>query len=271
MKLVSSSEKLKDCIDHYWVIAENNIKNPSLHAFPGINPELIIPLHGHFEFHYKKKKYSSSGPLLFAHIDESLKIDLSTLSSFVVVTFSSKGVSSLLPFTRIPSKALVKGSILPTCHIWENRIDILRTKLIGQDNEKTTDLLDECFEGLFNKKEGFVAEMCSDLKSIFSVNEILQLTGYSYSTLQRYVKKETGLTPSQFLKLKRFKSSLAHFYSTKSVDWMEYVCRFGYHDQSHFIHDFKRFTSFTPSLLSTTPCLLSHRPDLDFMTKIYNE
>jgi AraC-like DNA-binding protein len=44
---------------------------------------------------------------------------------------------------------------------------------------------------------------------------------------------------------------------------MDFVCRYGYHDQSHFIKEVRRFTGFTPQQLLQIPVLADHRPRTD--------
>ncbi|MEM9895979.1 MAG: AraC family transcriptional regulator, partial [Bacteroidota bacterium] len=103
-------------------------------------------------------------------------------------------------------------------------------------------------------------EMAEELKEDCSPKNILSDTNYSYSTLERYFKKETGLTLKGFQTLTRFKLATEELYTTQNQNWIHYVDKFKYFDQSHFIKEIKRFSGFTPSQLLNTPGLISYRP-----------
>lgn len=65
-------------------------------------------------------------------------------------------------------------------------------------------------------------------------------------TLERKFAAFVGKTPKQYGKLIRFRKILADFSTLKNTNLTEYAYRNGYFDQSHFIHDFKIFTGYTP-------------------------
>ena len=122
--------------------------------------------------------------------------------------------------------------------------------------------LDEWFAKRYRKEyEGFVIEMAEEVSKNCDLRTIMNATGYSYSTLERYFKKETGLTPKNFQTLQRFKKALRELHTTNNDNWTDYVTKYGYYDQSHFIKEMKRFTSCTPSELLKTPAFIKIRPD----------
>lgn len=75
---------------------------------------------------------------------------------------------------------------------------------------------------------------------ITSVADMVKLSGYSDRHLQRLLKEQTGYSPHDFLKIIRFQQSLKE----RSSD--------AYSDQSHYIHQFKRMTGFTPKVFQAT-------------------
>lgn len=90
---------------------------------------------------------------------------------------------------------------------------------------------------------------------------ILEKTGYSLSTLERHVKRETGLTPKAFLGLRKYKAAVEEIHNNQHQDWQYYVEKYNYTDQSHFIKTVKRYTGFTPTQLIKNPNLISFRPE----------
>lgn len=73
-----------------------------------------------------------------------------------------------------------------------------------------------------------------NLDNIQSVADMAEATELSARQLQRVLKKTTGFTPHDFLKVIRLQQAL-----NGSDTW-------SYADQSHFIHSFRRATGYTP-------------------------
>lgn len=72
------------------------------------------------------------------------------------------------------------------------------------------------------------------LDDIYSVADMAEVAGLSPRQLQRTLKRTTGFSPHDFLKVLRLQQSL-----NGSDTW-------SYADQSHFIHSFRRATGYTP-------------------------
>jgi len=77
-------------------------------------------------------------------------------------------------------------------------------------------------------------KILSNLKNISTVADMAKLTNISSRQLQRILKKTTGFTPHDFLKVIRLQQSFRQNY-------LDY-----YVDQSHFIHSFRQITGYTP-------------------------
>lgn len=68
----------------------------------------------------------------------------------------------------------------------------------------------------------------------------------SPKTLERKFSKYLGKTTKQVIKLLRFQEVLHDFSCIKELSSTEHAYNNGYFDQSHFIHDFKSYTGYTP-------------------------
>ena len=77
-------------------------------------------------------------------------------------------------------------------------------------------------------------EILSNLDSIQSVADMAAVTGMSPRQLQRTLKRSTGFSPHDFLKVLRLQQSFKQHYLET------------YSDQSHFIHSFRKITGYTP-------------------------
>ena len=72
----------------------------------------------------------------------------------------------------------------------------------------------------------------------------------SPKTLERKFAKYLGKTTKQLIKLIRFQEVLHNFSCANELSLTEHAHYNGYFDQSHFIHDFKSFTGYTPKEFS---------------------
>ncbi|MFK7862226.1 MAG: AraC family transcriptional regulator [Granulosicoccus sp.] len=79
------------------------------------------------------------------------------------------------------------------------------------------------------------AKILSNLDTILTVGDMAAATHLSPRQLQRILKKSTGFSPHDFLKVLRLQQSFKQHYLDK------------YTDQSHFIHSFRKITGYTPA------------------------
>ncbi|MBS9462031.1 AraC family transcriptional regulator [Flagellimonas sp. 389] len=230
-------------------------------AYPGITPDMIIVLEGHYSLSYQDKKFRSNRSLLFSFIYERVHIDFSTLKRCIIVKFKSRALSSLKPFIRAGADTIMKNSVAFTEDVFGIGMQRLNDYLKTCDPRLLVCGLDSWFAQRYRKEdEGFIVEMSQEVSTDCDLSTIMYVTGYSYSTLERYFKKETGLPPKAFQTLQRFKKVLRELSTTKNQDWQHYVLQYGYYDQSHFIKEMKRFTGNTPSALVQMPSFIELRP-----------
>lgn len=90
--------------------------------------------------------------------------------------------------------------------------------------------------------------------------------GISHRTLQRNFKKEVGLTPKEYLRIKRI-NAIEQKMSQK-VDVFEIIADFDFSDQAHFIKDFKKLRNFTPNEIFKKKLLLSDQLGFPEITTI---
>ncbi len=251
-------------IDHYWILNTSDLLtlgSAQMYAYPGITPDMIIVLEGYYSLSYRGKKFNSNRSLLFSFIHEKVHIDFSALKRCIVVKFKSRGLSSLKPFVRASADTLMKNSVAFTEDAFGTDLKRLTDYIKTCDPKNLVPELDHWFAQRYRKQdEGFVVEMSQEVSKDCNLGAIMEATGYSYSTLERYFKKETGLTPKNFQTLQRFKKVLRELYTSTNLDWQHYVLEHGYYDQSHFIKEMKKFTGYSPSILVHMPSFIKLRP-----------
>lgn len=77
-----------------------------------------------------------------------------------------------------------------------------------------------------------------------SVKTLADINCLSLRQFERQFKKLSGFSPRSFLRIMRFNSVLNKDYQHKSLTEIGIEC--GYYDQSHFIHDFRKFSGISP-------------------------
>ena len=87
---------------------------------------------------------------------------------------------------------------------------------------------------------------------IHSVAELAQFLGMSTRTMERFCSRAFGFSPQLLLRRQRFVRSLAKFMLDPSLKWIDTLDSH-YHDQAHFVRDFKRFMTMSPSAYAKLP------------------
>ena len=79
-----------------------------------------------------------------------------------------------------------------------------------------------------------------------TVSDLATRVGMNVRSLERLSKRAFGFTPKLLIRRQRFLRSLAQFMLDPSLKWLS-TLDYQYHDQAHFVRDFKRFMGMSPS------------------------
>ncbi|MCB9586237.1 MAG: AraC family transcriptional regulator [Polyangiaceae bacterium] len=77
--------------------------------------------------------------------------------------------------------------------------------------------------------------------------QLAALAGCSLRSLQRSFERLVGVSPKWVLCRARAQEAAERISSGETVDWPRLALELGYHDQAHFIRDFKAQIGFTPT------------------------
>jgi AraC-like DNA-binding protein len=80
-----------------------------------------------------------------------------------------------------------------------------------------------------------------------SISAVCRQVGFSQKHFIEQFRRQVGLTPKRFCRVRRFQKVLEQIGSNGSVDWAEVAFACGYYDQAHFINDFRAFSGLKPS------------------------
>jgi len=81
---------------------------------------------------------------------------------------------------------------------------------------------------------------------ISTANQLAENVGMNLRSLERLSRQAFGFPPKLLLRRQRFLRSLAKFMLDPSMKWLN-ALDYQYHDQAHFVRDFKRFMGMPPS------------------------
>jgi AraC-like DNA-binding protein len=81
---------------------------------------------------------------------------------------------------------------------------------------------------------------------VASVATMADRVGMNVRSLERLSKRAFGFTPKLLLRRQRFLRSLSQFMLDPSLKWLS-TLDWQYHDQAHFVRDFRRFMGMSPT------------------------
>jgi len=79
-----------------------------------------------------------------------------------------------------------------------------------------------------------------------NVTDLVNTTGYSHCYIDRVFKSNVGLSVKKYASIIRLQQAIDIVRENKEHEIYD---RLGFYDQAHFIHEFKRFTLITPSVM----------------------
>ncbi|MEO1479557.1 MAG: helix-turn-helix domain-containing protein [Bacteroidota bacterium] len=270
---------LRRFIEAYWVLDARHglVLSPEpVHTFPSLAAEFVLGLRGTLVLHYHGRRINVNESVAFGYIDGGLTVDARGVERAVVVTLQARGLAALAPFTAVPLPAFADKTIVAARDLFGETLAPLERHLAACPPDRIAPVLDAWLRSRLDaRRAGVVAEVAPLLRPNTTVADLSRLTRLSYSTLARHFRAACGLTPKRYLRRHRFRHVLDALPSRADLppDWLDFVARFGYHDQSHLIRDVRHFTGLTPTALhalATAPVVgeaahSEHAP----VTKIY--
>jgi AraC-like DNA-binding protein len=78
------------------------------------------------------------------------------------------------------------------------------------------------------------------------IGEIVKATGLSSQRLGLLFRRQVGVTPKRYARLRRFHGVIDAIGSGRAFEWASVAADGGYADQSHLVHEFRQFAGMTP-------------------------
>jgi AraC-like DNA-binding protein len=184
---------------------------------------------------------------------EYIVIDALPDSSMIGVHFKPGGMA---PFLGLPSDELT-DRVVEMDAVWGRSADELRERLLSAPDFQAKFLVLESFllarmarhservdrrERIPWALEQFLRQ--PDQQRIRAVADQL---GISHKHFISEFRRQVGLTPKLFCRIRRFQQVLAQINSHSRIEWADVAYSCGYYDQAHFVNDFQAFAGVNPS------------------------
>ncbi len=244
-------EPLSDYIQLIWILESENSED--YYPREKILPDGIVEV----IFHYRDPFVTSLSdgsksiqPLGFAisQMRKFIEIESNGQIGFISIRFYPWGAYH---FFNEPIKNFLDGTI-SLDRIWPKDYQNIISQLPKiNDNEKVELIQDYLLDKLsVYKKDSKVTDdtikLIRNTKGLLSVEELSEKSGLSYKQLERRFLSTLGTTPKIFSRISRFLHLCHNLKEYKSTSLSKLTYELGYFDQSHFIKEFKEFTSITP-------------------------
>jgi AraC-like DNA-binding protein len=194
-------------------------------------------------------------------------IDASAPATIAGVHFKPGGA---YPFLNLPVCELHNGQT-PLRWLWGAAADALHDRLLAAKTPAEVfrvlerALLDQLYRN--RALSPAVAFALGELGGGLPSRSITALADHVGLSSRRFIQAftdEVGLTPKLFGRVARFQRALRLIDAQPEPEWSALALNCGYYDQSHFIHDFRKFSALSPAAyLSARGEHLNHIPLAD--------
>lgn len=148
---------------------------------------------------------------------------------------------------------------------WKKEFTRLRDQLKELSFSEKSDLVDTFMLENLNQKTQNVSfqkayELIINTRGSIKVAEIVDQVQISERQLQRLFKARMGISPKDYCKIVRVNGYLEFILENdRSVDWMDLVVEYNYHDHPHLINEVKSIARLSPQKLIKYRDTLFHR------------
>ena len=197
-------------------------------------------------------EFTTSPPaVLVGQQTKNYRLELSGNIQQVGMVFKPAAVATLFNYSL---KGLVDRRVALEMVIGEKASAVLFDKL--KNESRTAYRLALIHSFLLTAMDGYekrvnVADLASDIilesKGTITIEQLLDQLSVSRRYLERKFTEKVGLTPKQYCRIVRMAHISNIVANHEEIDWQDLVYKGGFHDQNHFIKDFKGMNTLSPT------------------------
>ncbi|MES2382035.1 MAG: helix-turn-helix domain-containing protein [Bacteroidota bacterium] len=239
---------LSNVIEYYWQLdlRGNCFVDDDFaeHIFANLNASMVFNLGTAFTVNAHKQQQQLKSSVLIGHHTETFTYKHFSNNFLTGIKFKPAGINLLFGI----SSADLNNHVEDATYFLRNQF-IEEQLLQANTFKEQTTLLDTVLLLQLNKQTHIPYKtqyVCNALHkvmqktSFFSVDVLAQQLHVTKRSLERYFKQEIGVSPKQCLSILRFRQALKSYGLQGSTADYEAL---GFYDFSHFMKDYKRFTT----------------------------
>lgn len=214
-------------------------------VIPDAALRLVIPLDG------------SGPPLLIGLSTRPALLPLRGRIEGLSLTLRAGAAGALLG--AVPAAEL-REQALPLDLFWRGEATRLQDRLLDSPEAARLPALEKALQQRLagtqpdSRCAQAVALLAAQAEAARPVAALVARSGYSERRLQQLFSAELGLPPKTYSRLLRLHASLRRLRLPAPPDWAALALEGGYADQSHLVHEFRRFTGLTPTAWQVRYC-----------------
>lgn len=247
-RFVAPHVALSNVVEYYWQLdlRSNGYEDDDFaeHIFANLNVTMVFNLGTAFTVNVHKQQQQLKSSVLIGHHTETFTYKHFSNNFLIGIKFKPAGLNLLF---GMPSADL-NNHVEDATYFLRNRFIEEQLLQVGTFEEQTK-LLDNVLLQQLNKQNHIPYKtqyVCNALhkvmqkKPTFSVDILAEQLHVTKRSLERYFKQEIGVSPKQCLSILRFRQALKIYgLQGSSADYEA----LGFYDFSHFMKDYKRFTT----------------------------
>ena len=184
-------------------------------------------------------------------------LDLGKKHADVIVVLKPCGLYRLL---GIPQREIVDCDFDAGLILGKDISYVTEQLMNTRCNEKRNDIIQSyLLRKLINLKPALPFDRAMlqlvNVQGNLSMDFLASQSCLSVRQMERQSLERIGLSPKYFARMVRFSEAYKCKERNPYTSWIDISARFGYYDQMHLIRDFRHFTGYTPSFITTDQIL----------------
>lgn len=245
---VPTNKTLQKHIEGYYFVAQNeNSGSFNYWTFP--NNFFILSISQNIEILINESKLivkPSAQENIVINYVASYKKPLEVLYekpvNEITIYFKPLGISQFFQNTEILFKNKSAADFIPFSDFKSRMKEIF---LLKNRREQIEALESYWLSKLLNRQPSVIEDILVDVESDLHIDDIAKKYNFSRQYLHRLFLKNIGKSPVEYRKIYRFRTSIINHRKTRNLTELAHGNLF--YDQSHFIKDFKAFTTINPN------------------------
>ncbi|OFX75091.1 MAG: hypothetical protein A2X12_11995, partial [Bacteroidetes bacterium GWE2_29_8] len=251
-QIVQPSGFLKNFIKYYCFMESFNYEVDIVErVIPTENIQLMFHYKNPFIVHHSNNSTIKQPRSIISGLSNSFS-DVSTNgeTGVIFISFYPTGACHFLnfPLSEIENQSVDMFDVLGT-EIRKIEEILYFTKSIKEKISVVENFLIEKYSPIPSHDNMLIQkgiEIIKNYKGQINASSLSNNLSITPKTLERKFSKYIGKTTKQIIKLIRFQEVLHDFSKNKDLILTQRAYNNGYFDQSHFIHDFKTYSGYTP-------------------------